>query len=82
MRLIWKYNLGEYENLNAQLEMALWDTMDIFDEIDDASEYFKTLFLQLCKEFIPTKLITVRLRDDPWTSAHDTEHTKFGEETP
>ncbi len=65
-RLILKYNLGESNHLNAKLEMAPWDIMDIFDEIDDASEYFKTLFLQLSKDFIPSKFITVRPRDDPW----------------
>ena len=54
-RMIWKYHLGNYENLNNQLNTAPWSTMDIFEDIDDAANYFKTIFLQLCKDNIPTK---------------------------
>ena len=40
--------------------------MDIFDDIDESADYFKTLLLQTCREFIPSKRITVRPREEAW----------------
>jgi len=65
-RVIWKYNLGDYLSLNEMLANAPWVTMDIFQDIDDAAGYFKSLFLDACKSFIPTKSVTIRPRDEPW----------------
>ena len=65
-RDIWEYKHGNYEGLNESLSTAPWDAMDIYDEIDEAAHYFKSLFLQTCKDFIPTKRITVRPRDEHW----------------
>jgi len=39
---------------------------DIFQDIDDAVAYFKSLFMDTCKSFIPTKSVTIRPRDEPW----------------
>ena len=67
-REIWKYLDGNYDGLIHTLSSAPWETMDIFDEIDEAADYFKSLFLQTCKDFIPTKKITIRPKDEPWVT--------------
>ena len=40
--------------------------MEIFDEIYDSSTYFRSLFMEICERHIPTKLVTIRPRDEPW----------------
>ena len=65
-RLIWKYHVGDFLGLNDCLLNAPWAPMDIFLDINDASDYFRTLFLDTCKEFIPTKKVTIRPKDKPW----------------
>ena len=67
-RNIWMYKLGDYDSLDKSLKAAPWGTMDIFDDINDASNYFSELFLNTCREFIPTKNITVRPREEPWVT--------------
>ena len=65
-RLIWRYNFGDFNKLNNNLINAPWSTMETFDEIDDYVHFFNTLFLNTCKEHIPTKLVTIRPNDEPW----------------
>ena len=65
-RVIWKYNLGNYESLNDSLATAPWGPMEIFEDIDDAVSYFKQLFIETCKQFIPVKTVTIRPKDEPW----------------
>ena len=73
-RQIWKHDLGDYIGLNETLASALWETMDIFQEIEDAADYFKQLFLDTCTDFIPTKHIPVRPADEPWIT-NEVRHT-------
>ena len=65
-RQIWKYDKGNFESLTSALKMCPWQVMDIFEDIDDATEYFYKLFVDTCKEYIPTQTITINPKDKPW----------------
>ena len=49
----------------AIILVAYWDVMDIFDDVNDAPQYFANLLLAICKEHIPNKEITICPRNMP-----------------
>jgi hypothetical protein len=68
-RQTWDYKSADFTALNDALTSAPWDTAyTIFDYIDDLQMYWETLFLDLCKSFIPNNTVTIRPRDKPWMS--------------
>ena len=68
--MVWKYNLADVNGLIYNLSNAPWYTMDVFDDINDAVDFFQSLFLKTCKEFIPNKFATIRPNDKPWITNH------------
>ena len=84
-RMVWKYNLADVNGLIYNLSNAPWYTMDVFDDINDAVDFFQSLFLKTCKEFIPNKFAIIRPNDKPWITNHvrqnfrkrDRAHKKF-----
>mgnify|MGYP002259906745 FL=1 len=66
-RTIWDYKRADFDNLNRALQDAPWDTgLTVFDSVDDAVSYWSDLFLDTCKQFIPSRDITIRPKDKPW----------------
>ena len=66
VREIWQYNKCNFNELNDTLIACPWDVMDIFDNIDDMTDYFTSLYLDTCKQYIPFKKLTVCPQDKPW----------------
>ena len=65
-RGIWLYNNANIDDLNNALSLCPWDVLDIFDDIEDMADYFTSLFLETCKQFITFKDIIIRPQDKPW----------------
>jgi len=65
-RKIWNYERGNFEMLTQNLAQAPWGAMEIYDDVDDATDYFEKLFLTTAHDYIPSKLVTIRPRDKPW----------------
>jgi hypothetical protein len=66
-REVWLYDQVDQQKCIDKLEMVDWITLLCqFDDIDDMCNQFTKTFLELARECIPTKTVTVRLGDKPW----------------
>ena len=65
-RTFWKYSEANFLDLNEDLNTAPWDTMFIFDDINDMTNYFTELFLDACRKHIPQKSVTINPKDKAW----------------
>ena len=50
------------------MQSAPWAVLDIFDDVNEAENYFTTLFTSVCEDHIPHKMGTIRPKDKPWMS--------------
>ena len=61
-----------YDKVNKQIFFEKLDTVDWitlfcpFEDVDDMCNQFTKIFLELARECISTKTITVRSNDKPW----------------
>ena len=67
---IWYYDKCNYYNLNEAILNAPWGVTDMFDDVNEAVDYFTDLLLTISKEHIPNKEITIRPKDKPWMTSH------------
>ncbi len=65
-RNIWKYDKGNTLELNTALHDCSWQVMDIYDDINNMTDYFVRLFLDTVQQFIPFERIIILPRDKPW----------------
>ena len=66
-RTVWDFNNIDIIGLTQALSNAPWDTAyELYDDIDELEHYWTTLFLDTAKQFIPTRIITVRAHSKPW----------------
>jgi hypothetical protein len=76
-REIWKYDQCDFVALNEELSNAPWNVLDTFDDVNDAVDYFMTLFLNICRKHITIKTVTVNPKDKPWFNDHVKEGFKI-----
>ena len=65
-REIWKYDDGDFDTLNNMLSTSPWQVMYIYDDFNDMAEYFTSLYLNACKQYVPNKKISINPKDKPW----------------
>ena len=65
-RHIFNYDQCNYDLMNAAVSAAPWNVLDIFDNVNEAEEYFTGLLTSICQDHVPNREITVRPRDKPW----------------
>jgi hypothetical protein len=66
-REIWQYENIDLELFNNKMNEINWNEMIGFlNDVDDMVEEFTKLFLDIARQSIPTKTITVRDYDKPW----------------
>ena len=68
-RTLWQYKEANIIELNNVLTLAPWDTMFVFDDINDITDYFTDLLLDECAKHIPKKTVTIKPSDKPWITA-------------
>ena len=66
---IWHYKNANFPDLNTALLNCPWDVLDIFDDVDDMTDYFIKLYLETCKQFVPNRNITICPTDKPWMTS-------------
>ena len=69
-RQIWQYDKCNFDDLNEAIHTAPWGVLEIYDDVDEAVDYFMDLLLSISKEHIPNKEITVYPKDKPWMTDH------------
>ena len=62
-REVWNYKRCDFNLLNNALMNAPWNVLDIYDDIDDALDYFMHLFNKIVKEHVPNYTVKIRHKD-------------------
>lgn len=66
-RTVWDFKNIDIDALNEALSAAPWGTAyEVYDDIDDIEHYWTSLFLDTAKQYIPTRIITIRPYSKPW----------------
>ena len=66
-REVWLYDEVNKQIFIEKLETVDWITLLCpFEDVDDMCNQFTKIFLELARECISTKTITVRSNDQPW----------------
>ena len=66
-REIWLYDRADKSKFSQKLQEVDWNAL-LPDEkdVDDLCEIFTVTFLNIARDCIPTKLVTIRKSDKPW----------------
>ena len=64
-RTVWLYNHADYNALNAKVSEFDWSCLS-HGSVNEASNLFNDIFVEMVKSCIPSKLVTVRSDDKPW----------------
>ena len=65
-REIWLYNNGGKIRFGDKLDNVDRETILHFDDVDNMCTIFTDKIIDIARECIPTKYVTVRTRDKPW----------------
>ena len=65
-RLIWQYKYADFEGLNYALQNANWEPCFEQLNVDVACAKWNEIFLNLVRQYIPNKVIKIRIDDKPW----------------
>ena len=64
-RVVWQYKKGDFCKFNRLISSTDWEFLKN-DSLDNACENFTSVFINLAKECIPCKEVTIRPNDKPW----------------
>lgn len=79
-REVWIYKRGDYDLFNNLLNTHDWGNLfNSCDNVNEACELFTNQFLDIAKQCIPTKKITIRPNDKPWMNSDLRREIKFRE---
>ena len=71
-RNVWNFNNINEKELNEALSIVDWN--DVFlnnpSNIDSIYAKWISLFLNIVKRFIPSKIVMIRPKDKPWMNAN------------
>ena len=65
-RLIWDYSKANFDQFRNALSSADWDSCFVDDDIEQSCNNWTTTFLQISRENIPNKIVTIRTKDKPF----------------
>ena len=65
-RLIWQYKQADFEALNVALQNANWEPCFEQPNVDFACSKWNEIFLNLARQYIPNKVVQIRIDDKPW----------------
>jgi len=69
-REIWRYQLGDYEELRHHLStLPLLQVVQSEHCIDKATDEWTTLFMAAARKHIPNSIVTIRQRYKPWITS-------------
>ena len=77
-RLIWDYGKANFDLFRSKLRQISWEDSFVSNDINQCCTAWTEIFLQIAKESIPNKEVTIRPNDLPWyTSALRQERRKM-----
>ena len=62
-RHIWQYHQADFQAFKLKLEDKNWDECFAYDNIDDVCNAWSDTFLNIARECIPNKVVTIRPND-------------------
>ena len=65
-RLVWFYSRADWNGLNEAIVVYDWNICYTTDDINQISSRFTESCLNLARQFIPNKVVTIRPHDKPW----------------
>ena len=66
-REVWLYDKTDVTSFRDKLNHTDWNALlNSLDDVDEMRDIFTSAFLQIARDCIPTKLVTVRNYDKPW----------------
>ena len=69
-RLIWQYKYADFEGLNYALQNANWEPCFEQMNVDAACAKWNEIFFNLVRQYIPNKVIKIRIDDKPWYNTY------------
>lgn len=67
-RLIWKYEHGNYNDLNESLSQIDWSEEFQNLDVNEMLTKWSQLFIYNARKYVPTQLVTIRPGEPPWMS--------------
>ncbi len=64
-RNVWNYKRADFDKLNELIINTDWSILNT-GSVDEATQQFTTKFVELSKQCIPLKEVTIRPNDKPW----------------
>ena len=64
--MIWQYKQADFEALNVALQNANWEPCFEQPNVDFACSKWNEIFLNLARQYIPNKVVHIRIDDKPW----------------
>ena len=68
IRLVWFFSRTDWNGLNEAIIDYDWNICFTTDDINQISSRFTESLLNLARQFIPNKVVTIRPHDKPWYS--------------
>ena len=65
-REVWIYDRADTTKFTEKIENMNWDDLFLDKNIDDMCNIFTSSVIDIAKECIPSKLVTIRGNDKPW----------------
>jgi len=65
-RTIYNYSQIDCEKLNAALNIVDWNDICTYDTLDESVQAFTERFIQIAKECMPVKTVSINPKDAPW----------------
>ena len=70
-RHIWKYDLGDYVNLNLELYSVNWtNVLQSCITVSQAANSITNIVLDTSRKYIPNKKVVIRPKDKPWMTGY------------
>ena len=64
--MIWQYTQANFEALNVALQNVNWETCFEQPNVDFACSKWNEIFLNQARQYIPNKLVQIKIDDKPW----------------
>ena len=65
-RNIWDFKKADWAGLKDYLHFYDWDTCFSSEDVNVWTEQWTRAYLEICKQFIPFRSVTIRPNDKPW----------------
>lgn len=69
-RLVWQYNLADFDYFRTKLNSVNWDACFVSDDVDLVVQTWTDILINVARECIPNKVVTIRPWDKPFYNGY------------